>query len=530
MESPNCFIRTCLVSMAVMAGASTLSPAATAAPSTEAPILRDSKTPLTPAQHRQLNAHLTQVAQAILAHVELLPGQSRQGGVIAEMDLGTNMITVYFQRSFLPSERDALLLEDQLDAFRHALTWEAWRSRASSGVRYLWAGRPLYDYFPGIRAEDERAREISEQASRSGSGSGVALVAAGHGFYFQRTSSKWALQRPLSFEIQEDFLTMDYAQELKQWIERRSQMPALRARSTSQDPHPATGEAWWKFAARYHLEQQYPQNPEIWNSLGAGSSNDHDYKEDIRSRPLLANHQRAEFLVHLHTNAAGPAATGTRVIYQPGREDGKRLAVSVLCYMKETIHAVEAYRDFTVNPQGEPSDKGENRLAAMPSIIVETAFHTNPTDALALQDPAFRTAAMKGVEKGIRLFREGRDCQPFTSRPIADLEVEHEGEATTSAVFKGYPQFPVTLTATNIACPMGWNCRGGSWQDEEAIESGLPLTSSCRNVTGTPGVITWEIILKDADGVTTAPQRFSVTCNSSPRGGGSSAVPSAALS
>lgn len=530
MQPPTCLTRTLLASLIVVAGALSTSTVASAASSQPSPLLRDGSTPLTSAEHSQLNARLTQIAREVLAHVDLLPGQSRQGSVTAVMDLDTNMITVSFQRMFLPDERDALLLEDQLDAFRHALTWEAWKFRAPRGVIYLWQGRSLEEYFPTVREEADRARERSEAASKPHSGSGMAMVAAGHGFYLLRASNRWDLQRPLSLGIQEDFLTVNYAEELQRWIELRSHMPVELARSTSQLPHPASGHAWWKIAARYHLEKRYPQNPEIWGSLGVGTTDDHDYKEDIRSRPLLANHQRAEIAVHLHTNAAGPAASGARVIYQPGRDNGRRLAESVLCYMKETIHAVEAYDQFIVSSHGEPADKGENRLADMPSIIVETAFHTNASDALALQDPVFRTASMKGVEKGVRLFRQGKACQPFSSMPMSDLEIDYKADAAAQVGFAGFPQFPVTLTAKVVVCPSGWICFGSNKRFEELMEGSLPLTTTCSNQSSKAARLTWDITLKDADGVTTAPQRFSFTCKAKPSAGRTFAAPSATLS
>ncbi|MGO4778447.1 N-acetylmuramoyl-L-alanine amidase, partial [Lysobacter sp. 2RAB21] len=134
-----------------------------------------------------------------------------------------------------------------------------------------------------------------------------------------------------------------------------------------------------------------------------------EQNEDIRSRPLYANYLSASKLIHIHTNGPSATATGPRVLYYPGRTVDQQLATSILCGMKETIHALPAYANFTVPAAPTPSDgEGETRLAAMPSVIVEVAFHSNPTDAAALKDPAFRTAAMKGVEKGYRIHTQGK--------------------------------------------------------------------------------------------------------------------------
>jgi N-acetylmuramoyl-L-alanine amidase len=62
--------------------------------------------------------------------------------------------------------------------------------------------------------------------------------------------------------------------------------------------------------------------------------------------------------------------------------------------MKELIQAQEPYRDYLVVSEPGQDNFGETRVAKMPSVIVESGFHTNASDALALQDPVFRTAAM----------------------------------------------------------------------------------------------------------------------------------------
>lgn len=97
----------------------------------------------------------------------------------------------------------------------------------------------------------------------------------------------------------------------------------------------------------------------------------------------------------------------------------------------------------------------------MPAAVVEVAFHTNAADAMALQDPLFRTAAMKGVEKGYRLHREGRDCAPLKAGPIRSLQLPQGMSEEVDVPFEGYPQYPIELVTTNIACPPTWTCRDG---------------------------------------------------------------------
>lgn len=55
-------------------------------------------------------------------------------------------------------------------------------------------------------------------------------------------------------------------------------------------------------AARYNLQEILPGQPEIWNSLPTATHDLREYDEDIRSRPLYANHLNATGLISVHTN------------------------------------------------------------------------------------------------------------------------------------------------------------------------------------------------------------------------------------
>src|SRR2546427_10069814 len=98
----------------------------------------------------------------------------------------------------------------------------------------------------------------------------------------------------------------------------------------------------------------------------------------------------------------------------------------------------------------------------MPSIIVETAYHSNPDDVAALQDPVFRAASMKGVEKGYRLWAEGKACAPLTGHPVADIDVPAGSSREVDVTFDGHPQFPIRLVTKNTRSEerrVGKECR-----------------------------------------------------------------------
>ncbi len=402
--------------------------------------------------------------------------------------------------------------EDQLDNFRHAMVEASAPFMDATAVKYLFDRRDIFFHFPKLEREDAEARKANSlKRTASGAGSGMAMVSAGHGYYRRLVKDIWTTQREQTNGVLEDLITPSYAEDLKFWMESRSQMPVHRPRSGSEAMHPSSKQPWWQMAGRYSLESQYPENPEIWNSLGAGSSDNHHYREDIRSRPLLANHQNADVAVHLHTNAADASATGTRVIYQAGREQDRLLASNILCYMREIIRSVEAYEQFPVSQTPQADNKGENRLATMPSVIVEAAFHTNPDDARALQDPVFRTASMKGVEKGYRLWREGKGCKPLALQRATDVTLPPYSAGTVEVHFEGHPQFPVKMKIDPIGCPPGFTCTGGEAEVTEAQDSPLTFTMKCGRTTQTT-VTQWQTVLRDDDGVASAPAMHRLTC------------------
>lgn len=249
--------------------------------------------------------------------------------------------------------------------------------------------------------------------------------------------------------------------------------------------------------------------------------NDRERDDDILSRPRFANHIRADALLSLHTNAAAKnsSARGTRAYYYPGHTAGRALANNVLCYMKELIHAQSAYSDFPVRSSAEKNNRhAENRDAKMPAAVIEIGFHTNASDAAALRDTNFRTAAMKGVEKGYRLFRAGRTgCQPFVTQNIPNASGRFNVYFHAPARYSGYPQFPVKVETKNIYCAPGWYCQNLKKTFKTPSAPGIfNITFRCTapsNTNEPPSTFKWRSKFIDADGVTTAIKEHMTTCH-----------------
>lgn len=459
-----------------------------------------------------LDILLTQKARDILERVRLVEGQARSHRVEVSADIANGVVTVALDRVFLPADYGPSF-EDQRSEISFGLLHWAEQAAPFSRVVFLYDGKEIEYYFPEIKAADDAAREAGEtlRRMRGAPGSGMAFVAAGHGYFYSYKDNRWVTSRDEWNGVSEGLLTPSYAADLKAVIEQRSQMPVVRPRvQITGTTHPPSGEEWWTIAARYAIAEQYPAETKIWNTYAGSALWDREEREDINSRPLLANHHGAEVAIHLHSNGEpSGAARGTRVIVQPGRPMDAALAQSVLCSMKELIHSLPEYGAFTVAPAPHALNKGENREAHMPSIIVETAFHTNPEDAKALQDPVFRSASMKGVEKGYRLWATGKTCEPLSGQPIADVDVPSGDSREVDVAFAGHPQFPISLITRNTLCPSGWSCSGRTVVIDSPDQPSRMQLSCGRNSVGALG---WETHVLDADGVKSQPVPHTVRC------------------
>lgn len=458
----------------------------------------------------ELDTLLTRTAQRAASSFK---GSERSFGNIlmdASYDLGKNTVTLNVRRGYMPDYPGAEF-EDFEQWVGNSIREAMAAISSAIEISFRYEGRSFEDLFPDeVRAEPKAVNSTS------------VMVAAGHGIYFHHGYKDWRPQRDPSNGITEDELTPLLASELADLLRSRSATEVVRARDGGNDNHVASGQAWWKIAARYRLQRDIPEQTAVWHSLPGSMAALRERNEDIRSRPLYANHVGVGALLHLHTNASeSTAASGSRVYVTPARTADLALGTSILCYMREIITSQEGYSTFAVPSNPATAAHGENRLAGMPSAIVEVGFHTNPADALALQDPVFRTASMKGVEKGYRLWREGKGCTPLALQRVTDVTLPPHTVGKAEVHFEGHPRFPVTMEITSLECPQGSTCDSGEEIKEKPMDSPLTFEIGCGRGDHTR-ISQWQTVLRDDDGVRSAPAQHQLTCT----GPGESADPS----
>lgn len=485
--------------------------AAGAAPAAVALGSGPSATALSTRDRVKIEAMVSEELQRLLDRQPRSEGQSRVVRVKVGLEAASKALVIDFSKGYLP-KHDSERLKEQ----RHGLAMSAMAllggSVAVEEVRFLIDGRELQHYFPA-----ELPKSSPRPPAALNEPENLAVVSAGHGRYFHYDDNAWVLQRPLVNGVQEDLITQYFAERLEAHLldGSRGGGDVGIVRSHSSALYGPSNLPWWHMSARTYLETVLPGREDIWG-FSTYNGPDRQAKHDINARPRFADHVQATALLSIHTNAeaGGNTASGSLVAYHTGREASRELGASVLCYMSEQIHAVPGYAAYPVPAAPVAfSDKGENSGTYRPAIIVEVGFHTNPSDAAALKNANFRDGAMKGVEKGYRMWRTGKPCATFavSSIPAAVGYTNTPFQATVD--FQGYPQQPIRAETKVVSCAPGWTCANQVKTTTVLSENQLQYQIYCTNSQQTSdATFTVDTVLVDADGVRTAPVRNSYTC------------------
>lgn len=456
--------------------------------------------PSAPMEERiRLEPILTALVQAHLAKEERLPGQQPIIHPRVWYNDEGNTLNVDLGREYVP-DTYTISFEERLNAIT-SIVYEAAQPTRIYRLNVWFDGRDIFYYFPEEKGPADRGIADHKSASRAKRSLRTrVLVAAGHGVYYNSRFKDWRPQREPSNFVVEDFITPVFARHLTRHLQDRSDAEVFLARSTQIAIYPESAKPWLSMAARYHIKSELPDFTAIWNSAGREPSgaglNERD--QDIRSRPLYANHLGVDAVIHLHTNAHDDASVrGIRTFHYSNSSESKRLGDLALCYMKESLGSNSSYASFPVSNESRADNHGENRLANMPSIIAELGFHTNEDDAQAIRNDVFQSLTMRGLEKAYRMFREGHGCEHF-SATYPDVSVVSESSVEASVTLGGFPRFPVRYASTIEECPSGIICRPVMGRFQNASQ---PLTVTHTCLAAEPFTIRWKVVFTDADGI-----------------------------
>ncbi|WP_165780978.1 N-acetylmuramoyl-L-alanine amidase family protein [Stenotrophomonas lactitubi] len=458
-----------------------------------------------------------------------LPGQEKHVFVRITPDLSTGIVWIDLDSGYTPKGQTEFSEEfgDKLGEVEAELYEYL---SGTVGFKYVIArigGKTINEIFPPERL----LKRKDQRSTRAASGPlpGLVLINPGHGKYFHHGENVWKYERPTPYagttNVYEDDVTPQYASTLDTYLTSRSYMYATDVRHTRDILmpfiEPESNLPWKDLAARYYIKSLLPnEGPKIWNLYPNGKPGNEslrEYDEDVMARAKYANHINAETFISLHTNAAGPTARGALVMTQLDDPSSVQLSNNILCYMKEQINALENYSDFVIRPAlVNGSNKAEVRDPEMPTALIEVAFHSNTEDAAALQDSAFRSAAMKGVEKGYRTFKKGEtDCRPLTITNVPAVTGPPRRDIPYTVQFVGSPTYPLYLRSKVVTCPPNYLCSQNSTQYVSPGSAPGTLNAVARCTTAYPvsgSVIVLDRYLEDSDGVKSPMVRTSITC------------------
>lgn len=116
--------------------------------------------------------------------------------------------------------------------------------------------------------------------------------------------------------------------------------------------------------------------------------------QDLTRRVELANQKQADLFISVHVNSFPDRREGgAQTFSQPGEVESKKLAEAIQYEMNR----------FTVNPGREAKqvDYFTNRMAKMPSAIVEIGFISNPQEEKLLADHIYQEKVAWSIYAGI---------------------------------------------------------------------------------------------------------------------------------
>lgn len=465
---------------------------------------------------------MTEVERAFLAaEMEVAANEvGKKGGffyddklpvhVKIKLDPSSNSVYIDLDER-LGQNSDGAEAEDLTDSLRFALERYTNRINGTVTLRYTYGGKPMTFWYPEFE-EPVIRRRVRRQVNAVPS-LPVITISPGHGYYFNHGFKDWRPHREVVNGILEDDITPVMAKYLANELEWQG-AKVHNLRDTQQiGLHQASGKSFHELGARYYVQAILPDHPEIWHSLPTSNRADRERREDLRSRPFYANYVKSNAFIHVHTNANEDVSVrGARVIYHPRAED-ERLSRMILCGMKELIHSSKIYMDYPVPINPNPAEnKGENRLAEMPSAIVEVGFHTNAEDARFLKEDEFQKLAMRGIAKGYRLYRENKTCADLAIDPTAPALARVGEDMFLPVKLSGNPTYPVRISYSVTNCATRFcHSRTVSLYNDKEVERHRVRYLCVREDLGREP-IEIKVDARDYDGVKATSATYKVMC------------------
>lgn len=125
-------------------------------------------------------------------------------------------------------------------------------------------------------------------------------------------------------------------------------------------------------------------------------SRDTDKFLELSQISSAANTSGSDVFVSIHANSASPSASGIETYYYPGKTASGKLASNVQTNLIKSTGAKDR--------SAKTADFHVVRETNMPSILVETGFVTNPSEAALLKTNSYQELLAQGIVNGVEQY------------------------------------------------------------------------------------------------------------------------------
>lgn len=190
-----------------------------------------------------------------------------------------------------------------------------------------------------------------------------------------------------------------------------------------------------------------------------GDAGDWDSDSDLWKRCQIANDYGADVFISIHANAAAnPAGKGMEIYTTKGYTDSDPLAESIADAMIAAFPNLVFRADLSDGDKDKEANFYVLTRTAMPAVLVELAFISNPDEEYMMRTDDFLRRAAEAIAQGIgNLYGFAvAGNAPTTADPNA-VTIACGGQAFPGMLIGDITYAPVRAVAEALGKQVGWD-------------------------------------------------------------------------